>query len=201
MRRVASHASLGFHRGMLVDKGPACFGVALCADQILVGSRLQIVVPECSMNVVAVAASHSALIHLVVEGHVELRLDVVVAPKAEPGLRGLEQVRRLLALVNAVAADAADPSLSVWRTIEVGVRAGMTAEALGIDFFGCGFGGIEYLGNVAAAVNVSFSRSVAAFARGSVRAVHQHHFCVWIRGKPFGLLGVTRSTGVGTDKA
>lgn len=54
VRRVASHASLGFHRGMLVNKGPTCFGVALCADGVLIGSRLQVVVPKSSMNVVAV---------------------------------------------------------------------------------------------------------------------------------------------------
>ena len=95
-----------------------------------------------------------------------------MALKTEPGLRSLEKLCRFLALVNAVAADAANPSLGMRRAIEIGMRPGMAPEALCIDLFGCGLGGVENLGYVAAAVHVRLSRAVAAFARGSVRAVH-----------------------------
>jgi hypothetical protein len=42
--------------------------MALGADSILIGRGPDVVVAECAVYVVAVAALHQALIHLVVEG-------------------------------------------------------------------------------------------------------------------------------------
>jgi hypothetical protein len=92
MRRVAPQAPLRLDRGVLEDEWPARLRVALGADRILIGRGLQVVVPEGAVRIVAVAALHQAFIHLVVEGHIERRLHVGVALKAERGLRSLEQL-------------------------------------------------------------------------------------------------------------
>ncbi len=83
MRRMAGEATLALHRGMFVDKWSALFRVALGADGVLVSGGAQIAVAETAVHIVAVVAIHCAFIHLVVEGHGELRLHVVVALEAE----------------------------------------------------------------------------------------------------------------------
>ena len=93
MRRVAPQASLPLDRGMFEDKRPARLRVALGADRVLVGGGPDVVVAEGAVNVVAVAALDQALIHPVMEGHVERRLHIGVALEAELRLRGLQQLR------------------------------------------------------------------------------------------------------------
>src|ERR1700722_18888885 len=115
------------------------------------------------MHIVAIAATDGAFVDLVMEGHIERGLDVVVALEAESGLRGLEQVLGF-GVVNLVAADAAYVGLGVGRAQKVGMGAAMATEALRVQFFGAGLGGIEDLGGVAAAVDVSLARAVTAFA-------------------------------------
>ena len=163
MGSVAAHATFGLHRGVLVDKRPARLRVALGADRILVCGRLQVVIPECSVNVMAIAALHQLFIHLVVEGHIERRLHVRVALEAEVRLRSLQQ-RLFLAGVNVVAADAAYVGLGVRRPVEVGMRSRVAPKALLIHFLGRSLGGIEDLGDIAAALHVRSARTMAAFA-------------------------------------
>ena len=88
---MARSATFRLYRRVLIHKRTANFGVALGADRVLVSSGLQVAVPEGAVRVVTVAALDQALIHLVVEGHVELRLLVGMALEAELGLRSLEQ--------------------------------------------------------------------------------------------------------------
>jgi hypothetical protein len=128
VRSVATQASFRLDRGVLEDERPARLGVALGADRILIGRRLQVVVPEGAVNVVAVAALDQAFVHLVVERHIERRLHVGVALEAKRGLRSLQQ-RLFLAAVDAVAAGAADAGLGMRRTIEVGMRSRVAAQA------------------------------------------------------------------------
>ena len=196
VRRVASEAPLTLHRGMLIDVRPALLHVALGANHVLIDSRSEVVRSESSVRVVAVTATHCTLVHLVVEGHGELRLDVVVALVAERGLRRLKK-RLFLAAVNIVATDAADTGLGVRGTREVGVRAGMAAQALFIHFLGGGLGGIEDLGHVAAAGYVFASGAMAVLAGDAAGvAVHQGHPGVRVRSKSLGHLFVTGGAGV-----
>ena len=67
VRRVARNASLGLDGRMLVNKRPSSLGVALGADRVLIGSRLQVLGLKTSVGVVAIAAAHQSFIHLVVE--------------------------------------------------------------------------------------------------------------------------------------
>ena len=133
MRTMAAHAAFCFDRGVLVDERPTHLRVAFGADQIRVISGAQVALLECAVHVVAICALDQAFVHLVMERHVECRFGVGMALEAESGLRGLEQ-RFFLAAVNAVAAGAADVGLGVRRAHEIRMRAGVTAEAFGIDF-------------------------------------------------------------------
>jgi hypothetical protein len=164
VRSVASHTPLGLDGDVFIDERPARLGVALGADQVLVGRGLQVVSSEGAVHVVAIAARDQAFVHLVVERHIERRLSVGVALEAELRLRSLQQIFFFLALVNAVAADTADVRLGVGRAVKVRVRSRVTGQALSVNLFGRVLRGIEYLGYVAAASNMLRSGTMAAFA-------------------------------------
>ena len=70
-------------------------------------------------------------------------------------------------------------ALACGERIEVRMRAGVAAEALGVYFFGRSLGGVEDFGYVAAAGNVLAARAVAVLAGDAIRvAVHQGHLLV-----------------------
>ncbi len=164
MRSVASHTPLGLDRDVFKDERPARLGVALGADRVLVGRRPQVVGQEGAVHVVAIAARDQAFLHLVMEGHVERRLSIGVALEAERRLLSLQQVLFFLALMNAVAANAADVRLGVGRAVKVRVRVRVTGEAHGVILFNRVLRGIENLGDVAAPGNVGSARAVATLA-------------------------------------
>ena len=200
VRRMACQAAFRFDRGVLVDKGPTHVRVALGADHALICRGSQVAVLESAVNIVAVTALDGALVHRVVEGHIELSFLVAVTLEAERGLRSLEQ-RLLFAAVNAVATDAADISFGMRRAIEVGMRACMAAQTLGVDVFGRSLGGIEDLGHVATAGHVLTARAMAVLAGNAIRVpVHQLHLLVRIGGETLGHVRVTGGAGVGADE-
>ena len=200
MRTVAAHAAFRFDRGVLVDKRSTHLRVALGADQIRIISGTQVAFLECAVHVVAICALDQAFIHLVMERHVECRFGVGMALEAESGLRSLEQ-RFFLAAVNAVAAGAADVGLGVRRAHEIRVRAGVTAEAFGVDFFARSLGGIEDLGYIAAAGHMLAARAMAVLAGHAIRVpVHQGHLGVRIGCEVFCLFGMAGCASVSAHK-
>ncbi len=116
------------------------------------------------MHVVAIAARDQAFVHLVVERHIERRLSVGVALEAECRLRNLQQLFFFLALMNAVAAGAADVRSGMGRAVKVRVRSRVTGQALGVNLFGRVLRWIEYLGYVAAAGHMLCAGAMAALA-------------------------------------
>jgi len=164
VRSVASHAPLSLDRDVFIDERSARLGVALGADRVLVGRGLHVVSSEGAVHVVAIAAHDQALVHLVVERHIERRLSVGVALEAERGLRSFQQLFFFLALMNAVTADTADLRLGVGRAVKVRVRTRVTGQALGVNLFGRVLRGIEYLARVAATRYVLCSGTMAALA-------------------------------------
>ena len=88
------------------------------------------------MWIVAVGALHQPFLHLVMERHIELRLDVGVALEAKLRLGYLEQVLRILAGVNTMAVHAAYVCFTVAGALKVGVLSLVTSQALGIHFLG-----------------------------------------------------------------
>ena len=134
VREVAGRAAFGLDDIVLIDKRPGCLGVALGADRIHLRRGTKILLVECAVRIVAVGALHQSFFHLVMEGHVELRLGVGVALEAEFRLRNLQQLLLVFAVMNAVAADAAHVVLAVRRALEVGMLALVAAQAPRIDF-------------------------------------------------------------------
>ena len=90
MRRVARDAALGLDHGMLKDKWPCGLGVALGADLVLIGSRLQLLAFESAVRIMTIATSQQPFIDFVMERLGERWLHVCVAGVAEPGLRNSE---------------------------------------------------------------------------------------------------------------
>jgi len=115
VRRVAAQASFTLDRRMLIHERSTRLCVALRANRILVRGRFQIVVAERPVHVMAVAATHQALIHLVVKRHCKRWLDTRMALVAEVRLRRHQQRRIRNRLVDAMAAQATHPRLGMRR--------------------------------------------------------------------------------------
>src|SRR5947209_11205090 len=82
MRGMATAATIGFHRHMLVDERPLLVDVALVTNRISAGQSSDL--PHCrrSMRVVAVIALHEPFVHPMVIRLREIRLRGLMAPVA-----------------------------------------------------------------------------------------------------------------------
>src|SRR5271166_1620325 len=67
VRSVAGHAPLGLNRRVLVHERPTRLGVTFRADRILIGRRLEVVVAEGAVRVVAIGAPYQTLVDLVMK--------------------------------------------------------------------------------------------------------------------------------------
>ena len=75
---MASGASFSFERRVFVGEGPLLIGVALNASCIGAGSQSCLLKLESAVWVMAVAALHYSLKHLVMKGLVEIRLHLIM---------------------------------------------------------------------------------------------------------------------------
>ena len=200
MRKVTCGATFGLHHRVLVYKRARCFRVALRAHRIHLRRGAKILAIERAVWIVTVAALHQSLFHLVVVGHIELRLRIGMTLEAKRRLRRRKQLFFNLAVMNAVAAYTAHIVLTVRSPLEIRVLALVTTEALGIYFLGRGLGRIENLGYVPAPVNVRLSRPMAAFAGNSAFPMRLGEFGMRIRSESFGYLLVTGGAGFLADE-
>lgn len=183
MRIVAPQASFRLDRWMLVHPRTTFIRVTLRADHVLIDRGPQVVVLEGAMNVMAVSALDHALIHRVMEGHVELRPDIGVALIAKRRLRLLQQVLLDLGVMDVVTTDATQARLGVWRALEVRMDPRMTAQARCNHFMRRGLGGIEDLGNVPASGDMQATRPVAVFTGHALVSMQVHHLGMRIVGE------------------
>jgi hypothetical protein len=197
---MACDATLGLDHVVLVDKWACGLGVALGADRILLRARLQALLVERPVGIVAIGALDESLFHFVMEGHVELRPGIGVALEAELRLRNLEQVLLVFAGVYAMAAYTADIGLAVTGALKVGVLTLVASQAACIHFLGIGFGGVEYFGNVTAAIHVRLARSVAVLAGDAVLAVRESEPAVGVGGETLAHFFVACGAGFGSYK-
>jgi len=180
VRRVACRATLGLDDGVFVYKRTGRFSVALGADRIHLRGGSQVLPAKRPMRIMAVSALDQALFHLVMERHVELRLDVGVALEAQLRLRDLEQVILVFAHVNAVATDAAYVGFAMSRTLKVGVLTLVATKTLLVNFLGRSLAGVEDLGYIASTIDVRLARTMATLAGYSGLAVCLGQLGVWI---------------------
>ena len=200
VRTVATHAAFCLYRGMLVDKWPTHLRVALGADQIRVISGAQVALLESAVHVMAICALDQAFIDLVVEWHIECRLGVGVALEAELGLFCLKQLLGRFRSVDAVAAQAADVRFGMRGAIEVGMGAGVAAEAGVIDLLRAEFFEALDLRDVATAIDVSLAGTVAALAGDAFALVLEGETGVGIRSEVLRDIRVTSGAGFLTDE-
>ncbi len=92
MRSVAGQASFDPDRLVLVDEGSTFVGVALQADQVLIGRRPDLAVPQRAVGIVAVGALDQALVHAMAERLLEINSLFLVARVAQLGLLAHQEV-------------------------------------------------------------------------------------------------------------
>ena len=122
MRRMARDTAFGFDHRVLKGKWSRRLRMALATNRILVGGRPQVLVLECTVRIMAVAACHQPFVHLVVEGLCERRFNIRMAGIAKLRLGDLQQARLIHGTMHAMATDAAYPCLAVGRAFKVGMR-------------------------------------------------------------------------------
>jgi len=83
VRHMTGRASFGFHRSVFVRKRPLLIYVALDAGRVGAGREPGLLQLETTMRIVAIAATHCAFQHLVMERRGKLRFDFTVATRAE----------------------------------------------------------------------------------------------------------------------
>ena len=86
MGRMAGHATLGFDRLVLKNKGSLFVRMAGVADLISRGCRAQLLADKSAVRVVTIRALNQSLFHPMVERHVELRFDLLVTAVTQSGL-------------------------------------------------------------------------------------------------------------------
>ena len=147
----------------------------------------------------AVRALHQSLIHLVMEGHVELRLHVAMAGETKLRLVDLQQARRGCGVVHAMATRTTHPGLSVLGLLEVGMLSGMTCQAGCIHLVRRELVEPANLGDISAAVDVLLPWPVATFASCSRAAMLRCDIRVRIRGEFVRHLRMASRTGLRSD--
>jgi len=123
------------------------------------------------MHVMAVAATHQSLIHLVVKRHRERRLDAGVTLVAEIRLCRHQQRCVRNRLVDTVAAQTAHTRLRMWRAEKVRVRVCVAAQAGLVDLRRCQLVEAHNFSDIATAIDMCLPWPVAAFAGVSLPAM------------------------------
>ena len=194
VRKVAGDAALALHGAVLINERTGSFGVAPDTKGILRDGRAAALHFVCAMRVVTIGTLNQSFIHLVVDGHGELRLDIGVAFVTEGRLRRFEQ-RLHLTVVNVVAADATYIAPGVVRVAKPPVVRQVALQALSVHFFCAFIGGIEDFGFVAA-FRMRLARAVAILTSYPVAALHPGRFEMGITGKVLGDLLVAGGASV-----
>jgi len=138
VREMASAASFSRDCSVLMNEGSGLRRVAFGAHYELPSGRGRCILPYGAVRIVAVCAIDHPLFNLVVKGHGELWLDVVVALKAKLGLLQFEQMFWCAGCMDSVAADAAHIAPAVGRPLKVCALAAMACLAFIIHLFGRG---------------------------------------------------------------
>src|SRR5579862_2212795 len=166
MRRVATAATVRFHRHMLVDERSLLVGVALVADCISAGQVLCVAQRRGAVRVMAVGASHQPFLDAVVIRLGEIRLFGRVAAVAKLGLVFYQQMFFLLRVMRRVAIEASNLAAGMRGLAEVGllVAVAVATQAAGACLAPRVFAEDKYFALVATPRHMVAPRPVTAFA-------------------------------------
>ena len=84
---MAGHAPLGLDRLVLEHKGSLLICMARVANRIPRCRRPQLLADEPAVGIVAIGALNKSFFHAMVERHIELRFDLLMAGVAKRRLR------------------------------------------------------------------------------------------------------------------
>ena len=196
MRIVARTATFNPDWRVLINKRPSLLRMALHTGGIAGDAASQSLLLEVSMWIVAIAATHQAFVHLVVERLRKSGLHVSVARIAELRLRDLEKAGLASGFMNAVTTHATYVCSSVCGALEVGMCRGMALQALAIDRFRCRFGEPkEGFQAAASSLYMLSARSMAALAGNAFATMQHRKSRVRILSKLLAYLAVTGFAG------
>src|SRR5580698_4097081 len=120
MRIVARTASFRPDWRVLINKRTCFFRMALHTDGVPGDAASQLLLLECPVWIVTIAAVHQAFVHLMVERLRKSRFYVNVAGIAELRLRNLEKAVLASKFMNAMATQATNFCSSVCGALEIG---------------------------------------------------------------------------------
>jgi len=164
MGDVAGRTAFDLHWLVFKDERPLLVGVASKANRILRRRSPHLLGTHRTVRIVAVRASHQALVDAMVKRHLELGLLLQMAGVTKRRLCLHQKKLFSLRMVRRMAGDATDIILRVHGIDGVNMlcATGVTTHAAGVDLFRRGLFEYEYLGFVAAGHMVG-TGPVAAF--------------------------------------
>ena len=133
VRRMATTASFGLYRHMLVYKRPLLVDMALVANEIPARQRADLTNEPGAMRVVAIVALNQTFIDTMVKRFREICLGGDVAPVAQLGLALHQQVLAFFGVVGRVAIKAANVAAGVggFRKMRLLAAFAVAGEAAG----------------------------------------------------------------------
>jgi hypothetical protein len=182
--RMAGHATLCLDRLVLENERPLFVSVACVANRIPRRRRAQLLADEPTVGVMTIRTLNEPFLHAVVERHVELRLDLLMAGIAETRL-SLDQEKLIHhSLVGRMAAQAAQVILAVSRPGKIHVICARTVafQTPLSDVFGSCFLKVEDFAFVTTTVDVLGAWTMTGFATVSFCAVLGFQYIVPVTG-------------------
>ena len=166
MWRVAGYATLSLDRQVLENERSLFIRVAGVADRIPRGCRAKLLADEPTMGIMTIGTLNEPFFHPMVERHVELRLDLLVAGIAEIRLSFDQKVLVRHSVVGRMAIQTAQIILAMCRAgkIHVVFARAVTFQTALVDFFWRCSLEAEDLFGIAWVVDMTSSRPVASFA-------------------------------------
>ena len=196
MRIVARTATFNLDWRVLINKWARLLRMALHTDGIAGDAASQSLLLEVSMCIVAIAATHQAFVHLVVERLRKSGIHFSVAGIAELRLGDLEKAGLASGFMNAVTTYATYVCRSVCGALEIGMCRRMALQAFAIDCLRSRFGEPEEgFQTAASSLYMLSARSVAALAGNAFAAMQHRKAGVRILSELLANLSVTGLTG------
>ena len=133
---MAGHATLGLYCLMLKNEGTLLINMAVEADSISRGRRAQLLADKPTVWVVTIRTLDQSLFHPMVERHVELWFDLLMAAVTQSRLRFGQEKLIGHSVVGRVATQAAQVILAMRRARKVHVISAVAVafETVLVDF-------------------------------------------------------------------
>jgi len=134
---------------MLIDERTGGLGMAFHADRVAGNAATQLLLLECSVWIVTIAAADQSLVHLVMKGLRKGWLYVGVAGVTEFWLRNLEQLLFTLERMDAVATCTPHVRFPMGGALKIWMCSTMAGKTLLVHNLWCSLAELEDLRYIA----------------------------------------------------